>query len=132
MSSRANWLGLALGLAFVALGATGTSAPLHAAEPVGGATAIGGTSTAHAFSFEPIGVTSAPARHAKDANAYLALVSGTGDAPMAAAVRERGKLRIVRKGDKLDGAVIASITPDTLLLRGLKTGAPLITLARSR
>lgn len=57
----------------------------------------------------------------KETTAYLSIVAG-GDAsgfPAVAAVREKGQLRLVRAGDTLDGAVVASIGTTGLTMRTL-------------
>jgi len=118
MQKPGIWIGAILGAGLIAAVAITGGEPLSASVvPGGGTTAQAMKKAEHRFA-----PGTKPAKLPlleRDTTAYLSIVAG-GDAsgfPPVAAVREKGQLRLVRAGDLLDGAVVASIETAGLTMR---------------
>lgn len=118
MQKPGIWIGAIVGLGLAAAVAINGESPLSATSvPAGGTTAQAMRMHHFAPGTKPAKLPVLP----KDTTAYLSIVAGGDDSgfPAVAAVRDQGRLRLVRAGDTLDGAVVASIETTGLTLRSI-------------
>lgn len=111
---QTRWIVMGAGACLFAMMGLGVAqGPLRAAQP--------GAALTTASHVGPLAAKTPQVSELRAASptAYLSTIAGgkVNGGPVVAAVRENGRVRLVREGDTLDGGVIAMITPDMLTVQ---------------